>query len=118
MQAEADDKTMKLMYSLRDFRAVQARCVPRRVSHTIEIDDNCEVTVQTKKCMGWCPSWTDVILDSPHFVKHCSCCQAGKIMYELQIGHCHRPNEPKSETGRTVQMSVPTELECACHECK
>ena len=118
IQAEANDETMQRIVSLRDFRAVQARCVSRKLTHTIEIDDNCHVTVDTRKCMGWCPSWTDVILGPPHFVKFCSCCQAERIIYELKIGKCHLPKEPENYTGRTVQLSVPTELECACHKCK
>jgi len=107
---------MQRIVSLRDFRAVQARCVSRKLTHTIEIDDNCHVANSLN--MGWCPSWTDVILEPPHFVRFCSCCQAEKIIYELKIRMSSPYREPENYTGRTVQISVPTELECACHKCK
>ena len=116
MQAEAD-RTM-MIANLDQFRAVQPRCVLRRVKgHTIEIDDNCHVTVETRKCIGNCPSWTDVILGPPHFVKHCSCCQASKIIYEVKMAKCHEPKSPERFTGKTVKISVPTELGCACVKC-
>ena len=114
-----EDETMRSVASLRQFRAIEPRCGPKRVDLTIDIDATCRVTVDTKKCQGRCRSWTDIMLEPPYYIKHCSCCQAinKKSTHIVKVAKCHNPQDPTVETGRKVSVSVPVDLKCACATC-
>ena len=115
--AEADPKAI----SYDDFEKASNVCRSRRHTHTVRVHSNCKVDVTSRKCAGYCRSYTDFALSPPYRSNHCSCCKANKqaITYKVELHNCWQYDERRNKvyTNEKVKISVPYDLTCECLRC-
>ena len=98
-----------------EFIKVEESCNLRDHPQTIRLGPKCRVTINSKRCIGYCRSLTDFELEQPYLTRECSCCKPnGTVTYiETELECYHK----KAFTGVKVKVDVPHDMDCQCERC-
>lgn len=101
------------------FKDIKPQCRSRMHPHTIKVHSKCYVRVTSRKCKGYCTSFTDFQLEPPYLTRDCACCKPhGTVTYKIEMHKCFVVRETGNvETGEEVKIAVPHEMECECKRC-
>lgn len=93
-----------------DFLNVRTHCTPKMAQVKLNIHSSCpRMEATTRKCHGYCRSFTGMMLNPPYLSKNCTCCKPTTIEYKSLVISC--------QDGINRTMLVPNHVECSCRMC-